>query len=107
MAFLDRTGITLKCKKAFYDWLDVVYPQHPYEGNSPGTFFLLPEYLYEEKHIEAFIKKNFKLFFQKELSDWIGEMDIYPKIFTYKKFTEFFDITFCDIVYDITKEDDD
>jgi hypothetical protein len=83
------------------------------EGNAPpltlaqiqhhNNIYLLPTFERAkdiEKALEAYVKKNFEVIFLNELEGWDVDGETYPSL-DYKKFTEWFEVIFHAMIYDI------
>ena len=100
----------------FYEWQNELYPddlmQIPDElhKNDKATVFLIPDFE-TEIEFEKWITKNYKIFFEGIIEDWVTDNTLWPKKLTYELFKKWFHISFHTMVYDtlgtsIIKEED-
>ena len=99
--YINRNGFSVLPKQPFFEWVQ----------KTTGTTFLPAEinestvYLLEEKQsneeITEWLKENFDKVFQKELEAWIADEKKWPRNRTYQVFTNWFDVKFHSMIYDL------
>ncbi len=83
------------------DWLRKMYfPEEPPQYPEESTVYLLPEYE-TVKETEKYVKKNFDRIFCSELWGWDTDEKNWPAKRNYKIFTEWFDIKFSCMAFDM------
>jgi len=90
----------------FYEWQNELFPNDlikiPDEllKNDKATVFLIPDFE-TEIEFEKWIIKNYKIFFEGIIEDWVTDNSLWPKKLTYELFKKWFHISFHTMVYDI------
>ncbi|MDZ4808055.1 MAG: hypothetical protein SGI96_07260 [Bacteroidota bacterium] len=98
---INRNVVIIKPRAPFMDWLRKMYfPEEPPQLSGESTVYLLPEYE-TVKETEKYVKKNFDRIFGSELWSWDTEEKNWPAKRNYKLFTEWFDIKFSCMAYDM------
>jgi len=100
MKTINRTAITIRPRKPYIDWANSFEDGQPYDPeNVHATTLLIPD-KYDEFNYEVYLKKVYKIVFQEELESWTADPKLWPKIKSYKMFTEWFEIICSDMTWD-------
>ena len=96
-----RTALLVKPKQPFFDWLIKIDPEDEIlpEESIEGDLYLLPDFE-DRKQMERWLKINFDDFFAEQLYGWYTDETYWVQDRTYKMFTEWFEISFCTMVWD-------
>jgi len=99
--YVRRAALLVKPKQPFFDWLIKLDPEDEnlLEETIEGDMYLLPD-LQGRKEIERWLRKHFDEFFSEQLFGWYTDETCWVKNRTYKMFTEWFEISFCTMVWD-------
>ena len=105
MKTINRTVITILPKQPNIDWANSFDDGGPtmIPDSIHATSLLIPE-KYDEFTYEQFLKKNYKIIFEEELSAWMADPDSWPSKIDYNMFTQWFHIIVSDAVLDLGKE---
>ncbi len=108
--YIDRFALILKPTEKFLDWtkstpsdFELNEDDHEDDENelAAPNVYLIEESLLE---LNAWLETNFDCYFDMELENWTDEESTWPNKRTYKMFTEWFDIQFSKMVYDMEKK---
>lgn len=103
-AYVSRSGITLKPKAPFLEWMRKIYfPEEP-PIPTDHNIYLVPE-LNGEEQLTRWLEENFDPIFQNELDDWHEEEEDWPAGRTYDMFVQWFSVEMHTMVYDTDKTD--
>jgi hypothetical protein len=102
MKTINRTAIVITPKNLYIDWANSFEDDGPeLDPNSlHHSAFLIPDE-YDEYDYEDFLKENFNLIFEEELSAWMADPSVWPQDRDYSTFMDWFDIRACDTVIDL------
>jgi len=106
---INRSAILIKGTKKFQEYLiatigDITSGDKGIEEmNSDPTIYLIPEIDDEEMKNEI-LEEFCKDILENELSGWITDKKLWPRKRDFALFKEWFDITFCSMVYDLGDE---
>ncbi|MCF6306323.1 MAG: hypothetical protein L3J09_00025 [Flavobacteriaceae bacterium] len=98
-SYIDRYAVVLIPKQPFIDWINEIYPDENTTLNSKESNVYLVNNSF--KDMEAWLKRNYKMFFMMELEDWSSDKKDWPKKQTYKMFQQWFSVSTSNLVYDI------
>jgi hypothetical protein len=102
---IERCVLMVIPKKPYFDWANSLQSTYaiiePDDSLQPSSY-LLPDFE-DEKDVEKYIKKRFRIIFDNELSAWTSNESEWPTIITYKVFKDWFDIHFSTMVFDLGK----
>jgi hypothetical protein len=103
MAMVNRSAILLIPKQPYADWANAIDHDGPRfeisEANDELTVYLGPE-LDPPEAIDAWVNKNFALFFENWLHGWCTDPVTWPKKRTAKMFRAWFDVRIHTVVED-------
>jgi hypothetical protein len=102
MKTINRTVITILPKQPYINWANSFDDDDPKMSldSIHATSLLIPEE-YDEFTYEQFLKKNYKMIFEEELSAWMADPDSWPSEIDYNMFTRWFQIIVSDTVLDL------
>lgn len=103
---INRSAVMLEPTETFLEWVNG-YPGDDQtlaldDLREDNDLFLIPE---QETTPESWIKRNYKAIFEHALNDWYLNENYWPKDRSFKMFKKFFNIRFCSVVYDLSKND--
>ena len=116
MSLINRCSMIIYPLPPFYEWQNELFPNDLLDiseeplTNDTATVFLIPV-LETEDEFDKWIKKNYKIFLESLIEDWVTKKSLWPKKLTYDLFTKWFHVSFHTVVYDtldtpIIKEED-
>jgi hypothetical protein len=116
MSLINRCSMIIYPLVPFYEWQNELFPDDllkiPDEllKNDKATVFLIPDFE-TEIDFEKWIIKNYKIFFEGIIEDWVTDNSLWPKKLSYDLFKKWFHVSFHTMVYDtletpIIKEED-
>ena len=100
-----RCAIVVKPKKSVFDWLRTIDPSLDLsleDLRRDSHLYLVPDYENAadiEKAIEKYIKSNYSGIFLNEISGWILDSSLYPKI-TFQTFQDWFEVSTHTMIFD-------
>jgi len=105
---LHASILIIKPKQPFLYWINTTFPdmvmimEDLVDDECGHPTYLIPDF---EDLLKAkrWLKTNFQVLFEKKLSDWSLDENDWPENLTYKLFTEWFDIEFNLMVFDLRK----
>jgi hypothetical protein len=100
---INRCVLMVMPKEPYFDWansLQGALPMVEPDDTMQPSSYLLPDFE-DEEDVEKFIKKNFRIIFDNELSAWTSNVSEWPTKITYKVFKDWFDIHFSTMVFDL------
>jgi hypothetical protein len=102
MKTINRTVITIIPKQPYIDWANSFDDDGPAMNPDSihATSILIPEE-YDEFTYEQFLKKNFKIIFEEELSAWMADPASWPSKMNYDIFNQWFHVIVSDTVLDL------
>lgn len=104
MQSINRTGVVIRPKQAFVDWLNSVPGENSDNTleNMPteNTTFLIPEF-FGPKESLAYVKKVYSQMFEFELIGWYTAKELWPKKRNWNMFQEWFSIEINSEVLDL------
>ena len=101
MKTINRTILTIIPKKPYIEWANSFEDDGPeLDLETKHSLAVLIPDKYDEFNYERFLKENYAIIFEEELTAWMADPDLWPKNRTYKKFTEWFDVWVSDAVLD-------
>jgi len=108
---INRAAILLKYRKPAIEWINDADPYHDNPGvtvddvNSERTVYLVEDEVADSpKAIEAWLKANHQVLFERELDGWYSDPALWPKNRSYKQFKKWF-IPECHSVIEDTLEE--
>lgn len=99
--YINRSALVLTIKEPFVNWLNKMYAEDDHSEVTKDSNVYLIDDIEDVVGVEKWLKKKYKLFFEKELEAWITDKKYWPKKRTYKMFTEWFSIKISTAVYDL------
>ncbi len=101
MRTINRTAVTIVPRKPYIDWANSFDDGPELDtASSHATSLLIPD-TYDEYSYETFIKRNYRMIFEEELSSWITDPASWPKRMSYDVFREWFDIIPSDTILEL------
>lgn len=103
---VNRTAIYLKRKMPFYDWLVSVNEDNALYDNLPeeASLYLIASTV-SEKEFDTWLEHSYLEIFENELNEWYTDPQIWPADRNLEIFKEWFELSYCDIVWDLGKRD--
>lgn len=99
--YINRNAIVLSLKDPFFNWLNKIFPGEDHsEDIKESNIYLIndTDNIFE---VEKWLKKKYKIIFEKELEGWTFDEKTWPKKRTYKMFREWFSVSLSTSVYDL------
>lgn len=98
---IDRVVVMIIPKPKFYEWEEKVFPGTPTTADRKEfTSYLIEEETYLGDAKQA-LKKHWKYIFENELFGVCTDDAMWPKRLTWKMFTDFFEVKFSTMVFDL------
>lgn len=99
---IDRKAVIIKARKPFFDWYNALYPEDDfYDKDKETTTVYLIDIVVEDE--EKWLKKKYDTLFKLQLEDWHLNKKEWPQKRNYKLFKEWFQVSVCDMIYDLEK----
>lgn len=98
--YIDRIAITIKPLKPYWDWCRKL------DEDFDGEILDVNTYLISEsvEDIQRWLKVNFDKLFSRELNGWNTDNKNWPKKRSYAMFSEWFEVSISEMVYDLEPE---
>lgn len=103
---INRSILVVRPKEPFLNWvnsLDASDHLNIAELTEEVTVFLLPEM--DLPKLDSYLKRHFKLIFERELDGWHQDPRDWPRNITYKMFQEWFDVEWGSEVVDMGSDE--
>ncbi|MBL7153177.1 MAG: hypothetical protein ISS79_05635 [Phycisphaerae bacterium] len=108
MQSINRTGVIVRPKQLFVDWLNSLPDDdtnYTLERISTDNLtFLIPEYVSPDGAVD-YIRKKHSLIFEWVLWGWITAEEYWPKKRNWKMFNDWFDLEVNSEVFDLVDGD--
>ena len=104
MKFVNRGFITVRPKKAFFEWANSFEEAIEFSEDDqiePNVYLITEDFF----DIEPIIEQNFKKIFESELSAITEESSDWPENRKIETFNEWFDLEIGSMVFDLEKSD--
>jgi len=106
---VNRSLMLVIFRQPYVDWANQLPDRSEREFKEPHTLenmtneptaYLVPE-IFDDDELDAFLERMWIPIFEKELASWTIDEALWPKKRTFKMFTEWFEIGFSSMVFDI------
>lgn len=102
MKTINRAAVTIVPRKPYVDWANSFGDDGPEldASNLHATSLLIPD-TYDEYSYETFIKRNYKMIFEEELSSWMTDPASWPRRRNYDVFKKWFSLIPSDTILEL------
>jgi hypothetical protein len=106
---VNRSLMLIIFRQPYVDWANQLPDRSESEHDEPHTIesinqeptaCLVPE-IFDDDELEAFLERMWVPLFEKELASWCTDEKLWPKKRSFKMFTEWFEISFSSMVFDL------
>jgi hypothetical protein len=107
MNSINRCAFTLIAKQPMVDWVKKIEEEsfiNSSNVNDDPNIYLVPESDYTYEYTE-WIKKNYRIILENELSEWCTDEKKWPKNLSYELFNQFYDFKISEVIYDLGDDD--
>ena len=106
---VNRCAVLVTPKSPFWEWVNRTSNElkdHLFDGTGTDpNIYLVPDYESEpemDQAIKVFVEKNYQDIFISELEGWNTDPIHFPQI-SYKRFEEWFSISYYTMIFDMVK----